>query len=255
MKTTKKIPPLIFPLLWLSAAACQASEAEDSFQAALTQVKGQVLFQPSQKSGWIKARKPMGLKTGDRIKVEKASLAEMTINGESLLYLEENTEGEIQELAEAKHSFKLSNGLALASVKKLKGTKFEIRTPVAVASVRGTDLGVEASTDTAQVAVFDGRVVVMDFARDSGLPMDGTNLLVHFLHEVDVSSNQVATATRKGVKTPTGIDETWKTRKELLNKRKAGADSLGDNYWRRQKTFKDVRDELLQDHPENTNPQ
>jgi hypothetical protein len=54
------------------------------------------------------------------------------------------------------------NGTVLSNVKKLvnSGSKFEFETPTATASIRGTQVGFDVSSDKTLIKVYEGEVMV-----------------------------------------------------------------------------------------------
>jgi hypothetical protein len=110
----------------------------------------------------------------------------------STIRLDENTTMEIatlQENANGTQATKVSilSGTVLSDVKKLMNnrSKFEFETPTATASIRGTKLGLEVSSDKTAIKVYEGEVMVT--------PKGGTAAL-------SVKANQMTTIV-KGQKT------------------------------------------------------
>lgn len=105
------------------------------------------------------------LEAGDRVRTGADSSAEIGLEGNSVLELGPNSEFTVASLEREEPSFTLGIGALMAKVKKMftKEGRLVVRTPNAVAAVRGTEFGVEVAEDEGEthVAVFDeGKVAV-----------------------------------------------------------------------------------------------
>jgi hypothetical protein len=98
------------------------------------------------------------------------------------------------------HLTRSGSVFAYANATRPRSVKASVRTPTCIAAVRGTGLhvAVDQPGDTT-VMVFEGRVVVRDFVKESGLPTDKETMLANFLHEVSLRANQRTTVTARGV--------------------------------------------------------
>lgn len=166
MKRTK---PMIIAFL-ISAAAClfclRAFAAEDV--AVLSYAQGDVKVKYNDESSWDKYELNATLQVGDSIKTGANSKARIVLeDGASLLIgplsmftISSVTIDDATEKQNA--SFSLDSGKVRSNVNKLgtAGSTFEVKTPTAVAGVRGTDFMVEIDPDTedSDVTVFDGEV-------------------------------------------------------------------------------------------------
>lgn len=165
----------------LEKAAMQGKKAEQ-WDARMDSVQGYVYVQTQEnKAGtWYEARPGMPLEDGDKVKVGSPGSAELTLSDGGVIYLNSNTDLEIESLDRQKSSFFLAMGSLVAKIESFiksaartrdcpecrgSGGLFgmSIRTPTAVAAVRGTEFGVEYSPFTGEtcVGVFDeGSVAV-----------------------------------------------------------------------------------------------
>ncbi|PKN00864.1 MAG: hypothetical protein CVU77_08200 [Elusimicrobia bacterium HGW-Elusimicrobia-1] len=100
------------------------------------------------------------LAVGDKVKTSAASRVEI-LDGESKVWVRENSEVEISNAPEKESVFSLLVGRLRAKVKLMQGSKFNVRTPVSVASVRGTDFAMDSG---GQLLVFEGAVDFGDLA-------------------------------------------------------------------------------------------
>lgn len=160
---------LSLPLFLLAAdeGAPAAPPAADSLvDARLSSVKGKVLvFERTTPQG-MPAVVGLPLEDGDRITVGPDSSAEISIDGESVIRLDQKTDFTLSSARRSGTIFHLSVGSFLAKLRKLaSGENMEFRGPAAVAAVRGTELSVEATETESRVGVFDeGRVEVSNEA-------------------------------------------------------------------------------------------
>jgi len=128
----------------------------DHWDARVVSVQGEVLVQPADGGDQVAAEVGMPLEQGDRVTTSEGASAELSLNGESLLALRENSDFTLEETETSQSSFLLSVGSLLAKIEALGVRNMRIRTPTAVAAVRGTELGVEVDTeDQTHVGVFD----------------------------------------------------------------------------------------------------
>jgi len=151
---------LVATLAVLLAAAAPAF-SQEKWDARLGAVTGDVTVLPADGSPEISGEADMPLEEGDRVVVAEGGSAEVALDGGSLLALRENSELKIEKTAKNDSTFFLSTGALLAKIQKLLNQNFRVRTPTAVAAVRGTEFGVEVDGDDSHVGVFDeGKVEV-----------------------------------------------------------------------------------------------
>ena len=103
----------------------------------------------------------MPRKEGDRVVVGEGGSAEVALDGGSLITVREKSDFKIEKSAKGDTSFFLQFGSLLAKIQKLGNQRMRVRTPTAVAAVRGTEFGVDVDGDNTHVGVFDeGKVEV-----------------------------------------------------------------------------------------------
>lgn len=155
---------LAFSLL----AAVPARAQEERWDARLTAVSGDVTVIAADGSPEVSGEADMPLEEGDRIVVAEGGSAEVALDGGSLIALREHADFKLEKTAKGESSFFLSVGALLAKIQKLGTQRLRVRTPTAVAAVRGTEFGVEVDGDDSHIGVFDeGKVEVSD---DKGGP-------------------------------------------------------------------------------------
>jgi len=127
---------------------------------------GTVQVQPSGKSDWerAKVRHPVFVK--DKIQTKAKSRAEITLSGGAKVRIGESSELELTEAnvkpLQKNHNANLNSGKIWVSAKAAFGEKKNvvIRTPTAVAAIRGTKYRVNAGEEESSVLVYDGEVDV-----------------------------------------------------------------------------------------------
>lgn len=151
-------------LLLFSAFFCTL-QAED-LAGELNNIKGTVMYLQSGDTEWDTAINGLAIGPNDRIRTKPRSSCDIELDDGSMIHVAANSETSVDrlELKEEEHvsSFKLLFGKVIASISKLKKTKMEIRTPIAVCAVRGTEFAVETSSSDTNVGVFEGQVAVVN---------------------------------------------------------------------------------------------
>ena len=157
---------LVFCLFGLSRAQQQPAADEDgSPEARVTMADGEVtVFYRDRGEEGVPAEAGMPLEAGDRVRTGADSRAEVGLDGESVIELGPHAEFAVTQMDRKESVFSLNLGLLLAKIRALaeSGRRLEVRTPTAVASVRGTEFGVELGEGgETHVGVFDeGQVAV-----------------------------------------------------------------------------------------------
>jgi hypothetical protein len=167
------------------------------WDARLTTVDGLVTVTPKGATDPVTAYAGMPIAAGDRIVVGQDGRAELGLAAESLIELGPGASMTVSSLEERYTFLDLDLGSFVAKFHwdKALGRRLDVRTPTAVASVRGTEFGLTVAPDgETAVAVFDeGRVAVR--AKDA--PALGETMLEPH-QETDVTHGQPATEPRDG---------------------------------------------------------
>lgn len=114
-------------------------------------------------------------RAGDTVQTGKASRAELRYSDNTLVRLEENSRLVLASRTKGGAEPTLQAGKLWANVRKASqgGTGFGVKTPTAVAAVRGTVFGVGANDSTSRVQLYEGRVDVGSRRADSLLSVRG----------------------------------------------------------------------------------
>jgi hypothetical protein len=135
---------------------------------------------------WFPVRVGLELKDGDTVRTGRRGKADLSLSDGSRMSLGPESQMQVKETA-GNRLFGLDFGRMKSFVKKLKGgSKFEVRTPLAAASVRGTvfETGYDAESKEGFVEVDDGVV---------GVTMDGREVFVNEGERVGFAPGELGT--------------------------------------------------------------
>lgn len=162
----------------MNANSYNQSQAE-SWDARLKVISGSVMVKASGSEEWSKITGEIPLDPDDSVKTSADGVAELYLDDKGAVAVGRNTELEISNIEQSDSVLTLVHGSIVAKIKKFMNEKFkfQVRTPSAVCSVRGTEFAVEYSQlgkETA-VAVFDeGRVAVTPQGLEEGADQEYT---------------------------------------------------------------------------------
>lgn len=161
--------PLIAAALALTLTTPALAQEGADWDARLGAVRGEVTVHSSAEPEGVPGEAGMPLEAGDRVVTAEGASAEVALDGGSLVTLREGSDFTIESAARADSVFKLAVGSLLAKIQKLGENRLRVRTPTAVAAVRGTEFGVELDGEETHVGVFDeGKVEVSGEAGGPG---------------------------------------------------------------------------------------
>ncbi|MCM8787899.1 MAG: FecR family protein [Candidatus Omnitrophica bacterium] len=139
-----------------------------SQEVKILDIKGEVLVKKETETIWQKAKINMLLTADTEIKTAKNSFCTLVFDteGKNVMTIKDNAEAKLSQIIPA--NIKLNKGRIFALIKDIKVVdKFEIRTPVAIAGVRGTGESVEHNDSGTIVKCFEGIVNVLDLNMQS----------------------------------------------------------------------------------------
>lgn len=156
---------LALAALSLTPSPLLAQGDTESWEARLTQSQGSVTVYTAEEAQGVPGEKEMPLEAGDRVSTGEDGSAELALDGLHLIVLQSNSDFTLTDTRRTKTEFKLNLGNILAKIQSLLADQnVRVRTPTAVASVRGTEFGVEIppdAPDETHIGVFDeGKVEV-----------------------------------------------------------------------------------------------
>jgi len=180
----------------------------DNGSAAITDMEGDVQVKKAGQAEFIDADVDMELQVGDMIVTKDKSEAEVVFDDDnSVIKLEPNTTVILRKIEKTKVSrsslIEMTLGKIITMMKHDDGLEksFEVKTPSAIAAVKGTEFAVEALAGESYVGVFDGEVKV------SAYDLNGEKL-----HDVPVKKEKGMTVklnSRSYV--PNSLRHDWKT--------------------------------------------
>jgi hypothetical protein len=150
-------------------AASVFPQTDETMQKAFIKTMvGTVEVSPAAPAKWKPARVGMTVKMGWNIRTYIESSADIEIETGTIIRVGENSVVTLSKMLTDKQAgvsnsdVKLATGKIWANVKKLTNTKseFEFETPTAVASIRGTRLGLSVDKSGTQLDVYEGLVMV-----------------------------------------------------------------------------------------------
>lgn len=151
-------------LVVLATAAVLHSQS----RARISQLVGKVEVRTANAASWRQARIDMPVSEKHDIRTFVESEAELTFDNGTKLKIGENSVVTLSRLTadaasgSSKSTVKIGTGAVWANVKKLTESRseFDFETPTAVASIRGTHLGIKVDKRKTTVDVFEGLVAV-----------------------------------------------------------------------------------------------
>lgn len=147
------VPFFLLFTLFIMASSIMAG------QAIFVSVKNQVEIQAPGESTWEPASKNKVIYTEYRIRTGRDSSAKIKTQDSSLIDIKPQTEIRLGELSQNSRRMDLEMGRVKAIVKKSAQRSFEIKTPVGVASVRGTEFSVSYDEDNRMSVDVDKGIV------------------------------------------------------------------------------------------------
>lgn len=157
---------LVF-FLFISFSYAQEVTKKSPLKAKITFIAGIVEVQKKGEISWRKAKIGTILSKYDKIRTFEDSLAEISISDSSCIRLSELTTIEVSKIKKDKkgesNSFFLWMGnIWIKTIKIIdREASIEVKTPIAVAGIRGTTFSAKVAKDTStQVHVFEGEVKV-----------------------------------------------------------------------------------------------
>jgi len=197
---------------------------------------GDVKLYPEGKNKMVTPKIGMAVKRKDVIKTGPNSWVTLAFENSSIIKIAPNSEVKVDkikyDLEERIMKTKIDIfgvGKLFAAVRKLKKkSRFKIGTPTAVVGVRGTEFMVDVpDKNTAIFAVFKGKVIVKDFVSEQGLSTDDMEMMMDFLHEIDLGGNKYSTYKKgKGFESAHDIGDKFQNEKRITRELKEDSSKL-----------------------------
>ena len=163
-------------LLPLSVAGADNAQQQ---RATIKNIIGQVEVSSTGQAKWRPARVGMSVSMGNDVRTYVESSADLQLESGTVIKIGENTVMTVSKLLQgsgdgpANTGMKVGTGKIWANVKKLTNANstFEVETPTAVASIRGTRLGVSVDAQGTAVDVYEGLVMVREKSTGKTVPV------------------------------------------------------------------------------------
>jgi hypothetical protein len=150
-----------------AGASAQSSAAPaPAWRARLTKVSGDVQIRAAGGPSFSAAKAGRKLAEGDEVRTGRGGVAELALDGDAVLQLKPRSDFTLSKTDKSSSFVTLALGTVLAKLHRLASNRaFEVRTPTAVAAVRGTEFGVSVERSLTRVGVFsEGLVEISDSA-------------------------------------------------------------------------------------------
>ena len=148
-------------LVWFNTAYSKAEETAAEEAAKIIYLKGQVKIQHPGDDFWILAKRGMIVGDKDKIKTFVGSEVEIALDStlKNIIKVEPNTEIILEELKGRR--LYMPKGKLLSLIEALPpNSSFEIKTPTAIAGVRGCGISVDTDGQKTNVKCFEDKVYV-----------------------------------------------------------------------------------------------
>jgi hypothetical protein len=174
-------------------------------EASIKSMIGTVKIRKFDTQNWKDAHAKMPVKEKDALRTFVESQVEIVTSEGTLIRLEENTTMELstfKQMDPTTQETKVSilNGTVFSNVKKLvnSNSRFNFETPTATASIRGTQVGFDVTSEKTSIKVFEGEVMVAPKGAASPISVK-TNQMVTIIKGQKTAA--VQTLTEKDKKT------------------------------------------------------
>ena len=156
----RRIPRAEFATVAILACALAASPAR---AASVSATDGKVLYLKSGSYTWAQVSRGQIVNSGDQLKTATDARASVVFDDGSRVELAPGTSFTLQQASPAASEMKVTLGGLKAWISKSLNRRFQVRTPTAVCSVRGTEFSVAVDRGgETRVQMFSGLLAVSD---------------------------------------------------------------------------------------------
>ncbi|MBI5246678.1 MAG: FecR domain-containing protein [Elusimicrobia bacterium] len=164
---------------------------------AVSSTEGKVLYLRSGSYTWAQISSGQLLSPGDQLKTATGARASVTFDDASRVDLNPGSSFTLKEATPQASGMELKLGSLKAWISKSLNRRFQVRTPTAVCSVRGTEFGVDVDgTGDTHVQMFGGLLAVAD--------KSGNEVLIKDKESLDVTRDGLGKVTDAGPREETG---------------------------------------------------
>jgi len=158
--------------------------------------------------GWTDATNGMIMKEGYKVQTLAGSRATVVFMESTVIRLNENTEITLKNINKTSVSLIQQIGQTWTKMLKMSGiSDYEIETPDAVATVRGTAFAVTVQNGTSEIGVSEGVVKTDSYKIENGVHQIVASLDVGANRSLEVSSDNLGTLETKPLQMDSWIEE------------------------------------------------
>ena len=139
---------------------------------------GKVLVLETAKDAWQKARVNQQVFKDEKIKTLAKSRCEVKIGKTQIVRIGENAVIHLADPTDGDNIISIESGHVWLNAKPGKGQMVRVRTPTAVAAIRGTIYRLDCTDNHSTYNVYDGSVEVIPF-KDDGITLEDTSFSVN----------------------------------------------------------------------------
>lgn len=158
----KNLTLSLFSLFALILSCPPEAAAAYGSQIMLEDLAGRVEVWSPATNAWAQAKIGQPLEEGNAIRTQDASRAMLRFPDGSVIQLDNKTTFEVSSIGSQKTELNLLKGRLKAFVRGLFTSRMQVRTPTAVAAIRGTELSISADENHSEMSVQEGRMEVQD---------------------------------------------------------------------------------------------
>ncbi|MBI89671.1 MAG: hypothetical protein CMG60_06235 [Candidatus Marinimicrobia bacterium] len=171
------IKSCFFTFIFLISALINQLNAKKNLFGKVTLPLGKVMVLGEEKQTWQKAKFNQSVFNNEKIKTLKKSRCEVKIDKTQIVRIGENAVIRLENPNDKDNGIFIESGHAWLNAKPGKGQKVRVRTPTAVAAIRGTIYRLDCTTNHSTFNVYDGNVEVTPFKED-GITLEDTSFNV-----------------------------------------------------------------------------
>ena len=170
-----------FIVFFLASASLNLYAADGK----LTLVIGEVVIENSTEK--IQAKSGMLVKQGEFVKTSNKGRAALALTDGTSVMIDSGSIFQLGE--ESKHYVKTgTSSLIFKSLVRGEKTKWEVRTPVYTAGVRGTGFTLQVKKKSTRLVLYEGKVIVSDFIQEAGFSRDSEEFLQDFISDMEINA-------------------------------------------------------------------
>ena len=139
---------------------------------------GKVMVLETEKEVWKKARVNQQVFKDEKIKTLAKSRCEVKIGKTQIVRIGESAIVHLEDPTDGDNSISLESGQVWLNAKPGKGRKIRVRTPTAVAAIRGTIYRLDCTDNHSTYNVYDGSVDIIPF-KDDGITLEDTTFSIN----------------------------------------------------------------------------